>query len=96
MSLIAFSIPFKLTVHQFAVCVQRSDEKIRREIRDCEIEAEGRPYLIHPQELRKHKVDAVLALMRLESEGLLPEKYRYLVPPDHESIHEQSLLRLPA
>lgn len=63
-------LPFRLNVKQFAVCTQRSIEHVRREIRDGNIEADGPPYLIHPNELNKCRVDAELALARLKSVAL--------------------------
>lgn len=72
-------LPFKLTVREYAICCQRSEETIRRQIRNDEIEAEGPPYLIHPNQLTKYLVDAPLAVLRLNAEGLLPEKYHYLL-----------------
>lgn len=65
-------LPFRLTVRQFAACVQRCDETVRCEIRNGDIEADGRPYLIHPRELAKHQVDPEMAMSRLRSAGLLP------------------------
>lgn len=64
-------LPFRLNVHQFAIAIQRCDEVVRREIRARNLAAEGRPYLIHPRELKKYQVDPELALERLRLAGLV-------------------------
>ena len=64
-------LPFRLTVAQYAVIVQRCEATVRREIRARNIVAEGVPYLIHPRELPA-EIDVPLALARLSAAGLLP------------------------
>lgn len=64
-------LPFRLTVRQFACCIQRCEETVCSQIRARNIEAEGRPYLIHPRELEKFHVDPLMALERLKLANLL-------------------------
>ena len=58
----------KLTVEEFAVCIQRSTEFVRRKIRgrvipkDC---VQGKPYLIHAKALAAFGVTPVMAAARL-------------------------------
>jgi hypothetical protein len=73
-------IAARLTVVQFACCIQRSPETVRRDLR-ANIHgirtkglAEGNPWMISPKALALYAVDVEMAVVRLTEAGLMPER----------------------
>lgn len=81
------ALPFRLNIRQFAVCIGRSEEVARRELRAdthgvvSKRLATGNPWQIHPSALPLFGVDLAMARQRLAAAGLLPPEAESAAKP---------------